>query len=295
MSAARHSRMLWTGMALLALAVATGTGTSHLQLIIVGLGCVALVPLMGWLGHLSLLPLAAAGTGAISAAFVLSAHQAVPVVLAAAVLTGALTGAAVMVASTGDAPLDSYVSVVAAVAVWGLVLPAVTVTASSEVVLFGVDLSSDRSLALFAVVLLAAVTWATVQVGASPLARGALVGAADPATAGRFGVDVRRTRLQVGLLSGAVAGCIGLLLTLDAQTLPTSGVFAPAVGLIWLGAALLGGRTRVGGALLGAVVVGGLAPALGLAPPAAAGIALLLVALAGGDSPAALLLRRRTA
>ena len=168
------------------------------------LGVVALVPLVGWLRVLSFLPLASAGTGAAAAAFVLGAEQAVPLAFVAATAAGVVTGAAVMAAAPRDAAGGVLVSLLAAVAAWGLLLPMVSVAPASEVVLLGVDLSSDRALGITATGLLAAAVWALSHLSRSRIARGALLAAADPASADRTGVDARTVRLQIGMVSGAV-------------------------------------------------------------------------------------------
>lgn len=247
------------------------------------LGVVALVPLVGWLRVLSFLPLAAAGTGAAAAAFVLGADQAVPLAFVAATVAGVVTGAAVMAAAPRDAAGGVLVSLFAAVAAWGLLLPVVSVAPASEVVLLGVDLSSDRALGITATGLLAAAVWGLSHLSRSRVAWGALLAAADPESAVRTGVHTRTVRLQIGMVSGAVGAWAGLVLTLDAQTLPAASVLAPGIGVAWLAAALVGGRFWLPGVLTAALLVGGLAPVAGLPVPAAAGVALAVLVVSRAE------------
>ena len=252
------------------------------------LGVVALVPLLGWLRVLSFLPLAAAGVGAAAAAVVLGAEQAVPLAFVAASVAGAVTGVGLMALSPPDPAAGVLGSLLGAVAAWGLVLPALSVAPATEVVLLGVDLSSERALALTATGLLGAAVWAMSHLSRSRVARGALMTVADPTAAARTGVDARLVRLQVGAVSGAVGGWAGLVLTLDAQTIPAVSVLAPGVGVAWIAAALVGGRFWLPGVLLAALLIGGLAPLAGVPVAGAAGTAVIGLVLSRSEGLTAL-------
>ena len=261
--------------------VAPGSGGAGLRVAILGLAGLALVPLLGWLRVLSFAPLASAGLGAAVAAWLLGSGQAVPI----AFLGASVVGAAAGMATTAAWPrrpegAATWASLTAAVAVWGLVLPRLVLPPSPESLLFGVDLSSDRALAVFATLLLAAAVLGLGNLAGSKAGREIAAAGAAPELAARSGVSVRAARLRAGMVAGLFAGWAGLLMTLDAQSLPSATQFAPAVAVTWLAVPVLGGTSWICGTLVGALVIGalgsiGVVPQAGVAGLAVAGAALL--------------------
>lgn len=259
-----------------------GEGSMALRAAVLGLGALSLVPLLGWLRVVSFAPIAAAGVAAAAAAWLLGVGQAVPVAFVAASVAGGIVAAAVTAAWPARPPGGpAFVSVIAALVVWGLLLPRMVVRASATPVLFGIDLSTPGSLGVLAVVLLAAAALALVNVARSSAGREiAAVGVAAE-IAMRSGAEPNVVRARAGGLAGVFAGWAGLLLVLDAGSLPPLTQLSPGVGVVWLGVALLGGVGSIAGAVVGALVVGGLA-LLGVPEVGAAGIAFAAVAVAGG-------------
>lgn len=272
-----------------------GEGSAALRTAVLGLGAISLVPLLGWLRVVSFAPIAAAGAAAAAAAWLLGMGQAVPVAFVGASVAGGLVAAAITVtwpARPSGAP--AFASVVAALVVWGVLLPRIVVRAAATPVLFGIDLSSPGSLGVLAVVLLAAAALGLVNVARSSAGREiAAVGVAAE-IAMRSGADPKVVRARAGALAGLFAGWAGLLLVLDAGALPPLTQLSPGAGVVWLGVALLGGVGSIGGAVAGAVLIGALAPLLGVPEAGAAGIAFVAVALAGGRGLADALRPRTT-
>ena len=283
------SQALWGGL-LLAAAVALlgpGEGSAALRVAVLGLGALSLVPLLGWLRVVSFAPVAAAGAAAVAAAWLLGMGQAVPVAFVAASVAGSLVAGAVTAAwPARPAGGPAFASMIAVVVVWGVALPRAVVPPSAAPVLFGIDLSAPRSLGMLAVVLLAAAALGLVNVARSAAGREiAAVGAAAE-LAMRSGADAAVVRVRAGGLAGLFAGWAGLLLVVDAGALPPLTQLSPGAAVVWLGVALLGGVGSIGGAVLGALVVGALAPLLGVPEAAAAGIAFAVVAVVGGGGVA---------
>lgn len=276
---------LWAallGAGLLAV-LGPGDGSAALRVAVLGLGALSLVPLLGWLRVVSFAPIAAAGVAAAAAAWLLGMGQAVPVAFVAASVVGAVVAGVVTAAWPTRPPgAPAFVSVVAALVVWGVLLPRMVVRAAATPVLFGIDLSTPRSLGVLAVVLLGAAALGLVNVARSAAGREiAAVGAAAE-LAMRSGAGPTAVRVRAGGLAGLFAGWAGLLLVLDAGALPPLTQLSPGAGVMWIGVALLGGVGSIGGAVAGALVVGALAPLLGVSELGAAGIAFAAVAVAGG-------------
>jgi branched-chain amino acid transport system permease protein len=282
MNDALRPPVLWGALAV-AGALAGLAPTAALRVAVLGLGALALVPLLGWLRIVSFTPVAAAGAGAVVAAWLLGKGQAVPVALLAASVAAAGVGAAVTAVWPRRPPAaPAFVSVVAALAVWGLLLPRVVIRPSAQPVLFGIDLGTPRSLAMLAVGLLAIAALGLVNVGRSAAGREiAAVGVAAE-IALRSGADPAAVRVRAGLLAGLFAGWAAVLLVLDAGALPAPLQLSPAAAVVWLGVAALGGIASIGGVVVAAVMIGGLAALVGAPEAALAGLALAAVAVAGG-------------
>lgn len=259
------------------------TGVSPLRVAVLGLGAVALVPLLGWLRVVSFAPIAAAGVAAAVAAWLLGRGQAVPVAFLAGSAGGALAGAAITVVwprrpSGGPA----FASAIAALVVWGVILPRVVIRPAGQPVLFGIDMSTPRSLGVLAVVLLAAAAVGLVNVARSRAGRDIAAVGAAPELALRSGTEATVARVRAGLLAGLFAGWAAVLLVLDAGALPPLSQLSPGAAVVWLSVALLGGVGSVGGAVAGALVIGAVAPLLGIPEPGLAGLAIVAVAVGGG-------------
>jgi ABC-type branched-subunit amino acid transport system permease subunit len=274
--------VLW-GALVVAAALVGLAPTAALRVAVLGLGALGLVPLLGWLRIVSFTPAAAAGVGAVVAAWLLGRGQAVPVAFLAASVAAAAVGAAVTAVWPRRPPAGpAFVSVVAALAVWGLLLPRVVIRPSAQPVLFGIDLGSSRSLGVMAVGLLAVAALGLVNVGRSAAGREiAAVGVAEE-IALRSGAEPAVARVRAGLLAGLFAGWAAVLLVLEAGALPALTQLSPGAAVVWLGVAALGGMASIGGAVVGAVAIGGLASLLGVPEAALAGLALAAVAVAGG-------------
>jgi ABC-type branched-subunit amino acid transport system permease subunit len=271
---------------LLVVAAVAVTGPSGAEaatrVAVVGLGGLALVPLMGWLRALSFAPIVSAGAGAAVAAWLLGVGQAIPVAFLGASLAGAAVSGllgTVWPARPEGAP--AWISLLAAAAMWGSVLPRLTVQAAPQPVLFGIDLSAQRPLALLGVILLAGAAVSLGNVTRAQAGREMAAVGAAPELAMRSGAVVSAVRIRAGLLAGLFAGWAGLLLTLQAHALPPLASFSPGVAVIWIAVGVVGGMASVPGALLAAVLIGG-APLLGVPAAGAAGLALAAVAMWGG-------------
>lgn len=278
--------VLWCALGLTAVLAFLGpaAGPSALRVSILGLGALALLPLLGWLRVVSFAPIAAAGIAAAAAAWLLGRGQAIPVAFLAASVAGAGVGAGVTVLwprRPHGAP--AFASVIAALVVWGVVLPRVVVRPAADPVLFGIDLSTPRSLGVLAVLLLAAAGLGLVNVARSAAGREIAAAGAAPELALRSGAATTTARVRAGLVAGLFAGWAGLLLVLDAGTLPALSQFSPGAGVVWLAVALVGGAGSVGGAVAAALVVGGVAPLLGIPDAAVAGFALAATTLVGAQ------------
>lgn len=258
-------------------------GASPVRVAVLGLGALALLPLTGWLRVVSFAPVAAAGAAAAAAAWLLGMGQAIPVAFVAASIAGAVVAAMVTAAWPSRPPGGpAFVSVIAALAMWGLVLPRAVIRPFGQPVLFGIDLSAPRSLGVLAVVLLATAALGLANVARSAAGREMAAAGVAPELALRSGADIIVVRLRAGMLAGLFAGWAGLLLVLESGALSPLTQFSPGAGVLWLGVALLGGLGSVGGAVAAALVVGTLAPLLGLPEAGVAGLGFVVVAVAHG-------------
>lgn len=263
-----------------------------LRVAVLGIAGLGLVPVLGWLRTLWLLPPAIAGLAAWAVAEVMRAGQAVPVAAVAASAVGVAAGAgAAEVTRRVPLRLRPWVGLAAVAGVWAVVLPYAGTAPAPRPVLFGLDLSAGRGLAGLALVLLGAAAWAVANLARSHAGRGIAVAGASPRLATRAGVSAPRAWMAAGAVSGLLSAWAGLLLALEAQALPAANQFAPAVAVLWLGAPLLGGVAWPSGALLGALAVGAVA-ALAGGHAAVAGGAAAVGALLGAGGAVGLITRR---
>lgn len=259
-------------------------GASPVRVAVLGLGALAVLPLLAWLRVVSFAPIAAAGTAAAAAAWLLGRGLAVPVAFVAASITGALVAAAITVVwPRRPAAGPGFASLIAALIVWGVLLPRVAIRPSPQLMVFGIDLSGPRTLGLLAVGLLVVAGLGLVNVARSPAGREMAAVGVAPELALRSGADATVVRVRAGLLAGLFAGWAGVLLVLDAGALPPLVHLGPAAAVVWLAVALLGGLGSIGGTVTGALVVGGLAPLLGIPEAGLAGLALVGVVATGGQ------------
>lgn len=277
--------VLWAALAVAAGLALAGPvdGVMPVRVAALGLGALALVPLLGWLRVLSFVPIAAAGLAAAATALLLGLGQAVPVAFLAASVTGAFSAAALtLIWPPRPAAAPALASVAAALAVWGVVLPRVVVRPASQPVLFGIDLTAPRSLGVLAVILLGAAALGLANVARSATGREIAAVGAAPELALRSGADTTGTRLRAGLLAGLCAGWAGALLALAAGALPPLTQLSPGAMVVWLSVAVVGGAGSIGGAVVAALLVGGLAALLGVPEAAVAGLGLVAVVAMGG-------------
>ena len=275
----------WAVLALLAAAVLlrAEVGPWVVRIAVLGLAGLAVLPVLGWLRTLWFAPVGAAGVAAWLAAALLHHGQAAPVAIVAATVAGGLIGAGLAaVTQPATRTVRPWVSLLFAVAVWAALLPRLGSAPMPPPLLFGINLAGEQTLALVAVGLLALGVW-----GLGNLARtraGRQIGAAGSSAtlAMRSGATPRTVWLRAGTISGVLAGWSGLILALDAQSIPAVAQFSPATAVTWLAVPLIGGPAWVSGVLLGAVLVGLAPAATSINEAAIAGLGLAVVAMTRG-------------
>ena len=284
----------WAVLGAVAVLVLVSSGdVSAVRVAVLGLGGLALVPLLGWLRVLSFAPVAAAGAAAAAGAWVLAAGQAVPVAFVAASAVGSATAAGVTAAwpvtkgESGSAA--AWVSVIAAAVVWGVGLPHLRLRSWSQPLLFGIDLSDRRPLAVLSVLLLAAAALGLANVARSAAGREMAAAGVAPELATRSGADVSAAWLRAGAVAGLFGGWAGFLLVLQAGALPPLSQVSPTAGIAWIAVAIVGGTLSIPGVLAAALVVGVAAPLLGMADVTLAVAGLVVVVVMGGRGLPALL------
>lgn len=254
-----------------------------LHVSVLALGGLALVPVLGWLRTLWFAPVAAAGLAAWAAASLLHHGQAVPVAAVAATVVGMAAGAAAAAGTERVAQVvRPWISVLLVALVWGVILPRVASAPTPQPMLFGIDLSGDRPLAALALALLAFGVWSMGNLARSRVGREIAVAGSSPKLAQRSGARIAGAWVSAGAVSGLFAGWIGLLLALDVQGVPTGAQFSPATAVIWVAVPLIGGPAWISGALVGALIVGGLPAVLQIPEAAVAGLGLVAVTVTRG-------------
>ena len=277
--------LLWAALGAAALLAVLGPpdDDAPVRIAVLGLGALAVLPLLGWLRVMSFVPVASAGMAAAAAAWLLGRGQAVPVAFVAASVVGALVAAGVTAAWPRRLAAGPVLaSVVAALVVWGMVLPRVVATPAGPPVLFGIDVSTPRSLGVLSVGLLAAAALGMVNVASSAAGREIAAVGVAPELAQRSGADPPAARMRAGLLAGLFSGWAGLLLALEAGALPPLTQLSPGAAVVWLAVAVIGGVGSIGGSVLAALLIGALAPLVGAPEAAVAGLGLVAVAVTGG-------------
>ena len=288
----------WGAVAVLA-AIALTRATlapSVFHIAILGLAGLALLPVVGWLRTLWFAPLPAAGLAAWTTAALLQRGQAVTLAFAAATVVGALVATGLAMLTQRMRPkVRPWVSLLVAFAVSVLVLPRAAGVPVGPPLLFGVDLSSDKALAVTSLILLAAGLWVITNLAAARAGREIATAGASTELAVRSGASTPDAWMRAGIVSGVLAGWIGLLLTLDVQGLPGTPQVGPAIAVVWLAVPLIGGVAWPSGALAGAVLIGGLAAVLQVAEPVIAAVAVAAAALLGDRGLVGEVARRREA
>jgi ABC-type branched-subunit amino acid transport system permease subunit len=265
-----------------------------LHIAILGLAGLSLLPMVGWLRTLWFAPVVSAAMGAWAAAELLHHGQAVTMAFAAATIAGGLVGGPLAWATQRLRPtMRPWATLLVAATVWSVILPRVTNVPTERPLLFGIDLAADRPAAIMALLLLAAGVWVVTNLAASRAGREIAAAGASPAMAVRLGASLPDVWLRAGIVSGVLAGWVGLLTTVDLQGLPAVAQFSPAIAIAWLAIPLLGGAEWATGALIGAVLIGGLPPLLHLGEPVVAAAALIAGALLQGRGLVGELARRR--
>ena len=265
-----------------------------LHIAILGLAGLSLLPMVGWLRTLWFTPVVAAAFAGWAAAELLHHGQAVTLAFAAATVVGALVGGPLAWATQRLRPsMRPWATLLVAATVWSVILPRVTNVPTERPLLFGIDLAADRPAAIMALLLLAAGVWVVTNLAASRAGREIAAAGASPAMAVRLGASRPDVWLRAGIVSGVLAGWVGLLTTIDMQGVPAVAQFSPVIAIAWLAIPLLGGAEWATGALIGALLVGGLPPLLHVGEPVVAAAALVIGALLQGRGLVGELARRR--
>jgi branched-chain amino acid transport system permease protein len=283
------------GLALLAFLRAP-TAPWILHIAVLGLVGMSLLPMLGWLRTLWFTPVASAAMAAWVAAELLHHGQAVTLAFVAATAAGAAVGGAMAWATQRLRPaVRPWATLVVVATLWGTILPRVTNVPTERPLLFGIDLAADRPAAFMALLLLAAGVWAVTNLASSRAGREIATAGSSPALAQRLGGSLPEVWLRAGIVSGVLAGWVGLMITIDLQGLPAVAQFSPAIAIAWLAVPLLGGAEWATGTLIGAVLIGGLPPLLHMGEPVVAAIALVVGGLLQGRGLLGLLPQRRVA
>lgn len=276
----------WAVVVMLAgvVALRPSAGPWVLRIAVLGLAGLAVLPVLGWLRTVWFTPVASAGLAAYAAAVLLHHGHAVPVAAVAGAATGAAVGAlAALLIGRAPVEIRPWVSLLLVVVVWAVVLPRAGATPAPPPLLFGVDLSGDRALAIVALVLLALGVWLVGNLARSRAGRQIGAAGSSRRLALASGATWHGVWLRAGVVSGILSGLAGVLLVMDVQSLPGVAQFSPATAVAWLAVPLIGGPAWVSGVLVGAVIVGGV-PATGLVTEVAvAGIGLALAVLTRGQ------------
>jgi branched-chain amino acid transport system permease protein len=265
-----------------------------LHIAILGLAGLSLLPMVGWLRTLWFTPVVSAAMAAWAAAELLHHGQAVTLAFVAASVAGGLVGGPLAWATQRLRPgVRPWATLLVAATVWSVILPRVTNVPTERPLLFGIDLAADRPAAIMALLLLAAGVWVVTNLAASRAGREIAAAGASPAMAVRLGASLPDVWLRAGIVSGVLAGWVGLLTTVDMQGLPAVAQFSPVIAIAWLAIPLLGGAEWATGALIGALLIGGLPPLLHVGEPVVAAAALVVGALLQGRGLVGELARRR--
>jgi branched-chain amino acid transport system permease protein len=234
------------------------------------LACLSVVLLTGYVGQLSVAPMAFAGV----AGFALSRLQdgwGLPFPVAPLLASAAAAGGGLLLglAARRVRGIDLAVLTLAAgVAVDEIVFrnPALTGGLGGSTVpppsVLGVDLGPDADgppllvFGLLAAAVLAACALAVARLRGGALGRRMLAVRANERAAGAAGVDVPRTKVTAFVLSAALAGLSGALLGYSQGRLTYEG-FGVFVSLSVVAVAYLGGVASIAGALVGGLLVPG--------------------------------------
>lgn len=250
---------------------------------VLGLAGLAVLPILGWLRTLWFTPVAAAGVAAWLTAATLHGGQAAPLAIVAATISGAAIGAALAaVTQLAARSVRPWISLLFAVGIWAALLPRLGSAPMPPPLLFGINLAGEQTLALAAIALLALGVWGLGNVARTRAGRQLGAAGSSPTLALRSGATPMAVWLRAGTISGVLAGWCGLILALDAQSIPGVAQFSPATAVTWLAIPLIGGPAWVSGVLVGAVIVGALPAATSIDQAAIAGAALAVVALTRG-------------
>lgn len=266
-----------------AVLVRAAAGPWVLRVAVLALAGLAALPVLGWLRTLWFAPVAAAGVAGYSTAVLMHDGQAVPVAALVGAVAGGVVGtvAAVLIGRT-PALIRPWASLLLVVVVWGVFLPRVAPAPAPPPLLFGVNVASDKALAVLAMVLLALGVWLVSNLARSRAGRQIGAAGSSPRLALMSGATLRGVWMRAGIVSGVLSGFAGVLLAIDAQSVPGVAQFSPATAVAWVAVPLIGGPAWVSGVLVGALVVGGL-PAAGAGTEAGiAGIGLAVAALTRG-------------
>ena len=275
----------WALLALLAGAVLLRAEAAPwvVRIAVLGLAGLAVLPILGWLRTLWFTPVAAAGVGGWLTAAVLHHGQAAPLAIAATTIVGGLIGGLLAaLTQRSSRTLRPWVSLLFAVGIWAALLPRLGSAPMPPPLLFGINLAGEQTLALSAVGLLALGVWGLGNLARTRAGRQLGAAGSSPTLALRSGATPMGVWLRAGVISGVLAAWSGMVLALDAQSIPGVAQFSPAAALTWLAVPLIGGPAWVSGVLFGAVVLGAVPPAIAINETAIAGLALTVAVLTRG-------------
>jgi branched-chain amino acid transport system permease protein len=261
-------RLIVLGAVLVALVAPAALTVSQLNLmgtvaLIYAIVGVSLVMLTGWSGQLSLGQFAIAGVGAVTAANLLDHQVDLLLVLLASAGAGAVGALAVGLPALRIRGLFLGVTTLAlAVAMstyflnpsyFASILP---LTVERPVVLTRFDLSDERTLYYFTLVMLGGVVWLARNLRASQVGRRLIAVRDNERAAQARGIHVLRLKLMAFSASGAIAGLAGALLVLVLQGVG-AGDYSPRQGFEAFAMVVIGGLTSASGAIVGAVALRG--------------------------------------
>ncbi len=234
------------------------TNLSHLsRALALGVVLLSLVPLTGYGGQISLAQMGLAGIGAVVVSkWQIGGPMEDLLALAAAIVITGVVGALVALPALRLRGVFLALATFAFAVFLDRVIFQLGITYTGNAVdverfeLFGISLESDQAYATFLVLVVLGVSAAVVALRRGPFGRRLQAMKDSPSACATLGIDLTRTKLQVFMLSAAIAGLGGALLGAQRETVSPE-TFEATQSLIALLMAAAGGIGFVSGALLG--------------------------------------------
>lgn len=279
--------LLLLGVAAMLLPLVVTAPSRHLlytTILVFALAGLSLTILTGWGGQLSLGQMAFAGVGAFLAA-ALQRGMTVDVGWGETrIIDGGIEampfGPSVVLAALGTAGVAAFVGL-GALRVRGLFLAVSTFAfglAASQYIyrrpilsggfqgsvpyrrtdLFGIDLSTQRSIYYLSLAVLAVAILVVARLRRSGIGRTTIAVRDNPDTAAAYTVSPSRIKLRAFALGGGIAGLAGALLAANVQSVPFDRLFTVDDSLRLVAVVVIGGLGTVTGPLLGSLWVVGL-------------------------------------